>query len=181
MKPAERGASKGQMIDVSIDIDPSLLKVESIKMVKEETVALDKANVIIAGGRGMGGPEGFEDLENLANSFQQSFDEVMIGCSRPVVDSGWLPSSRQIGLSGAMVQPDLYVAIGISGAVQHLAGMARSRKIVAVNTDANSNIFAVADYGVVDDYKRVIPALKTKWEELGRERDKDRRLRKANS
>ncbi|MEJ2717644.1 MAG: electron transfer flavoprotein subunit alpha/FixB family protein [Deltaproteobacteria bacterium] len=147
----------------------------------EEAVALDKATVILAGGRGIGGSEGFEELENLVNSFKQSFDEVMIGCSRPVVDSGWLPSSHQIGLSGAMVQPDLYVAVGISGAVQHLAGMARSRKIVAVNTDVNSNIFAVADYGVVDDYKKVIPALKTKWEELARERDKDRSVRKTNS
>lgn len=181
MKPADRGSIKGQIVDVPVDIDPSMLKIESIKTVKEETIALDKAHVIIAGGRGIGGSEGFSELESLANSFSQSFDEVMIGCSRPVVDSGWMPSSRQIGLSGAMVQPDLYVAIGISGAIQHLAGMARSRKIVAVNTDANSNIFAVADYGVVDDYKRVIPALKTKWEELGRERDKDSCLRKADS
>lgn len=181
MKPANRTVAKGQIIDAPVDIDPSPQKVESIKTVKEEAVALDKANVIIAGGRGIGGPEGFKELESLAEAFRESFDEVMIGCSRPVVDSGWMPSSRQIGLSGAMVQPDLYVAVAISGAIQHLAGMARSRKILAVNTDPNCNMFEVADYGVVDDYKKVIPALKTKWEELARERAEDSSLRKANS
>ena len=170
MKPAQRGTSEGRIVAVAVDIEPSVLKVESIKTVKEEAVTLDKANVIIAGGRGIGGAEGFNQLEDLADSFRHSFDEVMIGCSRPVVDSGWMPPSRQIGLSAAIVQPDLYVAVGISGAIQHLAGMARSRKIVAVNTDANCNMFQVADYGVVDDYRRVIPAIKTKWEELARER-----------
>lgn len=166
MKPAGRGASQGEVISVAADVDPSMARVESVKKVREETVALDKAHVIVAGGRGMGGAEGFQELEELANSLRKSFDEVMVGCSRPAVDSGWMPSSRQIGLSGAMVQPDLYIAVGISGAIQHLVGMARSKRIVAVNTDANSSIFSVADYGVVDDYRKVVPALKERWEEL---------------
>ncbi len=170
MKAAHREAVKGRIVDISVDIDPSAVKLKSVRTVKEEALALDKANVIVAGGRGMGGPEGFEELESLAESLRQSFDEVMIGCSRPAVDSGWMTSNHQIGLSGAMVQPDLYIAVGISGAIQHLVGMARSRKIVAVNSDANSSIFSVADYGVVDDFKKVIPALKTTWEELGREK-----------
>lgn len=181
VKPAERGAEKGEVIDVAVDVDPSMIKVESVKKVKEPIVDLDKANVIVAGGRGIGGPEGFKELEDLADSLKKSFDEVMVGCSRPAVDSGWMPSSRQIGLSGAMVQPDLYIAVGISGAIQHLVGMARSRKIVAVNTDANSSIFTVADYGIVEDYKKVVPALKTRWEELCSERDKDNCLRKTNT
>ena len=181
MKPAARLVAQGQIVDFPVDLDPSMLRVESIRTVKEETVSLEKANVIVAGGRGIGGPEGFMELEDLAESLKQSFDEVMVGCSRPVVDSGWVPADRQIGLSGAMVQPDLYIAVGISGAIQHLVGMARSRTIVAVNTDANSSIFAVADYGVVDDYKRVIPSLKDRWEELCRDGDKDSCLRKANT
>jgi len=181
VKPAERKAVRAQIIDFAADVYPSMTKVESVKKVKEETVALDKANVIVAGGRGIGGAEGFKDLDDLADSLKKSFDEVMVGCSRPAVDSGWMPPSRQIGLSGAMVQPDLYIAVGISGAIQHLVGMARSRKIVAVNTDANSSIFTVADYGIVEDYKRVVPALKTRWEELCRERDEDHCLREANT
>ncbi len=171
VKPAERETVKGKIIDFAAEVDPSMTKVQSVKRVKEETLALDKANVIVAGGNGIGGPEGFKDLEDLANALKKSFDEVMVGCSRPVVDAGWMPPRYQIGLSGAMVQPDLYIAVGISGAIQHLVGMARSRKIVAVNTDANCSIFTVADYGVVDDYKKVVPALKTRWEDLCRERD----------
>ncbi len=181
MKPAARLAAQGEIVDFPVNLDPSMLRVESIKTVKEQAVSLEKANVIVAGGRGIGGPEGFKELEDLAESLKQSFDEVMVGCSRPVVDSGWVPADRQIGLSGAMVQPDLYIAVGISGAIQHLVGMARSRTIVAVNTDINSSIFAVADYGVVDDYKRVIPSLKDRWEELCRDGDKDTCLCKANT
>ena len=132
LNAAERQAVKGSVVDMPVDIDTSTVKVKSVKTVKEEALALDKANVIVAGGRGIGGPEGFEELESLAQSFRQSFDEVMVGCSRPAVDSGWMTSNHQVGLSGAMVQPDLYIAVGISGAIQHLVGMARSRKIVAV-------------------------------------------------
>ncbi|MFH1116851.1 MAG: electron transfer flavoprotein subunit alpha/FixB family protein [Pseudomonadota bacterium] len=177
MKPAERGTVQGKIMDVEADVDPSMTRVQSVRKVKEETVALDKADVIVAGGNGIGGPEGFKELEDLADALKKSFDEVMVGCSRPVVDAGWKPSSHQIGLSGAMVQPDLYIAVGISGAIQHLVGMARSRKIVAVNTDPACSIFTVADYGVVEDYRKVVPALKAGWEELCRERDEDTGLR----
>ncbi len=181
VKPAERKPVKAQVVDFAANVHQSMRRVESIRKVREEILALDKANVIVAGGRGIGGPEGFKDLEDLADSLKKSFDEVMVGCSRPAVDSGWMPPSRQIGLSGAMVQPDLYIAVGISGAIQHLVGMARSRRIVAVNTDPNSSIFTVADYGIVEDYKKVVPALKTGLEESSREGDKDSCLCEANS
>jgi len=166
MKPAERASTKGEIIKIAPEIGKSVVKIESMKIVKEETVELDKADVIIAGGRGIGGLEGLKELEDMADSLKKSFDNVMIGCSRPVVDSGWMPSNRQIGLTGETVSPDLFIAVGISGAIQHLVGMIRSKKIIAINNDPNSNIFWVADYGVVDDFEKVIPAFRKKWEEL---------------
>jgi electron transfer flavoprotein alpha subunit len=90
---------------------------------------------------------------------------VMVGCSRPVVDKCWMSSDHQVGLTGSMIAPDAYVAVGISGAVQHLVGMIRSKKIIAINTDAGCNMFKVADYGVVADYKELLPALIKKLEE----------------
>jgi len=89
----------------------------------------------------------------------------MVGCSRPVVDKCWLSSDHQVGLTGSMISPDAYVAIGISGAVQHLVGMIRSKKIIAINSDAGCNMFKVADYGIVADYKEILPALIKKLEE----------------
>ena len=166
MEPAERSSTKGEIIDFDPSIDESMVKIESIKIVKEEVVALDKAEVIISGGRGIGGIEGFKELDELANLFRESFEKVEVGCSRPAVDFGWIPSGRQIGLTGEKVSPALYIAVGISGATQHLAGIMRAKKIVAINSDPKSSIFNVADYGVVEDYKKVLPAFKKKWREL---------------
>jgi electron transfer flavoprotein alpha subunit len=166
MKPADRTSAKGEIINVKPDINESAVRIESIKIVREEAVELDKADAIIAGGRGIGGNEGFKDLEVLANLFKESFERVEIGTSRPPVDSGWVSSNRQVGLTGEKVSPVLYIAIGISGAIQHLVGITQAKKIVAINTDSESNIFNVADYGVVGDYKAVIPAFKRKWIEL---------------
>ncbi len=166
MEPAERSSTKGEIIDFDPGIDESMVKIESIKIVKEEVVALDKAEVIISGGRGIGGIEGFKELEELAKLFRESFEKVEIGCSRPAVDFGWVSSSRQVGLTGEKVSPALYIAVGISGATQHLAGIMRAKKIVAINIDPKSSIFNVADYGVVEDYKEVLPAFKKKWREL---------------
>ena len=105
-------------------------------------------------------------LKALAQALRKSHGNVMIGCSRPVVDKCWLSSDHQVGLTGSMIAPDAYVAIGISGAVQHLVGMIRSKKIIAINTDPGCNMFKVSDYGVVADYKDIIPALLKKMEEL---------------
>jgi electron transfer flavoprotein alpha subunit len=166
MKPAEQIFAKSEIIDIAPDIDESMVKIEFIKRVKEEAVELEKADVIISGGRGIGGIEGFKELEQLADLFKESFDKVEIGASRAAVDLGWVSSNRQVGLTGEKVSPTLYIAVGISGATQHLIGMVQSKKIVAINIDPKSNIFKVAEYGVVGDYKEVLPAFRKKWKEL---------------
>jgi electron transfer flavoprotein alpha subunit len=164
--PAEPGQTPGEVADIQVKIDPSMIRVESIERVKEETVSLDKANVVVAGGAGLGEADGFELLEELAAALRKSFNNVMIGCSRVAVDKGWISSDHQVGLTGTMISPDIYVAVGISGAIQHLVGMVHSKKIIAINTDPACNMFKVADYGIVEDYEDIVPALVEKLEEL---------------
>lgn len=163
---AERAAAKSEIIDVAPEIDKSMVRAESLKIVKEEVVALDKADVIVSGGRGIGGVEGFTELKELVALLKDTFETVEIGGSRPAVDLGWVSSSRQVGLTGEKVSPSIYIAVGISGATQHLVGMMRAKQIVAINTDAKCGIFKVANLGVVADYKQVLPAFKKKWSEL---------------
>ena len=164
--PAEAVNGRGEIVDMAPEIDESMIKVESIELVKEEVVALDKADVVIAGGAGLGEEDGFEILQDLSKALSKSFGSVMIGCSRMAVDKGWISSDHQVGLTGSMISPDIYVAVGISGAIQHLVGMIHSKKIIAINTDPGCNMFKVADYGVVEDYEKVIPALIKRLEEL---------------
>ena len=114
----------------------------------------------------MGEEDGFELLENLRKALSKSFGNVMIGCSRVAVDKGWISSDHQVGLTGTIISPDIYVAVGISGAIQHLVGMVNSKKIIAINNDPGCNMFKVADYGVVEDFEEIIPALIKKLEEL---------------
>jgi electron transfer flavoprotein alpha subunit len=160
---AKDDSRKGEVVTVDAGLDPSAVKTKVIEKVKEEVegVKLEDAAVVVTGGRGIGGEEGFKQLEELAKMFKGA-----VGASRPACDNGWMPDKAQVGLTGKIVTPDLYIAVGVSGASQHIAGCSGSKTIVAINKDSEANIFKMAHYGVVGDWKKVLPAFTEKVKEL---------------
>ena len=122
---------------------------------------LKDAKTIVSGGRGVGDKDNWHFIVEVADALGAA-----VGCSRPVADAGWLPSSSQVGLSGTLVAPDLYIAVGISGAVQHLAGISSAKTVIAINSDPDADIFKRADYGVVGDFREVLPAFVERIKQL---------------
>lgn len=157
MTPLENDPDrKGEVIKEDIQYTDEDMNVKILEVAKSEKKKLDitEANILISGGRGLGGPEGFEKLQELAELM-----EGEVSSSRANVDAGWIEKERQVGQTGKTVRPDLYFAFGISGAVQHLAGMEESELIIAVNKNDQAPIFGVADLGIVGDLNTILPAL----------------------
>lgn len=147
----------GEVVSVKPGLDPSVVRARVIKRVeeKQEGKRLEDAEIIVSGGRGLGGPEPFQkELKELADILGG-----VVASSRAAVDIGWVPYSYQIGLTGKSVAPTMYLAIGISGASQHMAGCTGAKNIVAINKDPNANIFKDARFGVVGEWQKVLPAL----------------------
>ena len=156
-KAAEKDSSrKGKIIEVKVDVaeKDSMSKLIEIIKSKKRKVNLEEAQIIISGGRGICNKENFKMIKELA-----SLIGAEVGASRAVVDAGWIPKDHQVGQTGKTVRPKLYVACGISGAIQHRAGMQNSEMIVAINKDPNAMIFSIADYGIVADVNQFLPAL----------------------
>ena len=161
-KAAYRADNKGEIIRLDVDFRDGDIRTKVLETVKslESRVSLADADVIVAGGKGIGRPEGFELLQKLADRFGG-----VVGASRAAVDSGWIEHSHLVGQTGTTVRPKIYIACGISGAIQHIAGMDGSEYIIAINKNENAPIFSVADYGIVGDLYQIVPLI---LEELDR-------------
>ena len=155
-EPLEADAARaGEVVVLQPNLDPSVVKARLVETVTQEAegVRLEDAGIVVGGGRGLGGPEPFDMLEDLAKLLGGA-----VGASRAVCDAGWLDHSYQVGLTGKTITPDLYITVGISGASQHMAGCSASKHIVAINRDADANIFKSSSFGVVGDWKSVLPS-----------------------
>jgi len=156
--PPRDTSRRGEVIREVINNLPkpngSLISIKPVTKGDSDLPPVEKADIVVAAGRGVGGPEGVKLLVELAKAIGGT-----IGGSKKVTDAGWLPVDRQIGQTGKTVRPTLYIGVGVSGAIQHIFGMKESKVIVAINSDPNAPIFEYADYGIVGDYRQVIQAL----------------------
>ncbi|MFL2635093.1 MAG: electron transfer flavoprotein subunit alpha/FixB family protein [Dehalococcoidia bacterium] len=149
-------SSNGEVVQIDLAID-SNVSIVNREEVATEGLKLTDAPIVLCGGRGLGGPEGFDMIQELAGAI--GTDKAAIGSSRAACDLGWYPVANQVGLTGKVVNPDLYVGIAVSGASQHMAGCSGSKSIIAINKDPEANMFKSARWGIVGDYKEVVPAL----------------------
>jgi electron transfer flavoprotein alpha subunit len=160
-KLERKPGATGEIVNCNVSLDESDIHVKIMEVVKstKEIVSLTDADIICSGGRGLGDAKGFKLMQEFA-------DKVggVVGASRAVVDAGWIDQSHQVGQTGTTVKPKIYFACGISGAIQHLAGMQNAECIVAINKDPDAPIFEVADYGIVGDLYKVIPAIMEDWD-----------------
>ena len=164
MSPAkENKGRKGDVIQLQSGLIKDKIRTRIIEKKKQKTegIRLEDAAVVVGGGRGIGGPEGFKELEKLAKILKGA-----VGASRPPCDSEWVPNDRLIGLTGKIIVPDLYIAVAVSGASQHMSGCSTAKNIIAINKDEEANIFREARYGVIGDWKKILPAFTEKLKEL---------------
>jgi len=164
MTPLERDASRqGEVVTIKAELDPSAIRTKVLEKVPEEIegIKLEDAEVVVSGGRGIGSAEGFKQLEELAKILRGA-----VGATRPPCDNGWVSDLLQVGLTGKIVAPELYIGVALSGSSQHMSGCSGSKTIVAINKDPEANIFKVAQFGVVGDWKKVLPAFTDKVKEL---------------
>lgn len=155
-KAAFEEGRKGELIKLNVEFKEGDIRTKVLEIVKtmKDTVSLTDAEIIVSGGMGLGKPEGFELLKQLADKLGG-----IVAASRAAVDAGWIDHAYQVGQTGTTVKPKIYIACGISGAIQHVAGMQNSEQIIAINTNENAPIFEIVDYGIVGDLYKVIPAI----------------------